>query len=85
MSEQELKGLATDGKLKPSDLVCDGMPDWVEARTQAAFFPPKVEPLPDNGVDRRPFDNLDDDRPSVRDRRRRFEDVDDRPMRPARR
>ena len=85
VSEQELKGLATDGKLKPSDLVWrDGMPDWVEARTQAVLFPPKIEPLPDNGTDRRPFDNLDDDRPSVRDHRRRYED-DDRPSRRGRR
>jgi hypothetical protein len=81
VSEQELKGLATDGKLKPGDLVWrDGMPDWVEARTQAVLFPPKVEPLPANGADPRPFDNIDDDRPSVRDRRRRYED-DDRPSR----
>lgn len=85
VSEQELKGLATDGKLRPNDLVWrDGMPDWVEARTQAVLFPPKVEPLNDDAAARRQFADIDDDRPSTRERRRRQED-DDRPSRRGRR
>lgn len=86
VTEDELKRLATDGQLKPSDLVWrDGMPDWVEARTVSVLYPPKVEPLPDESRDRnmrRTLDNAFDDvdRPSRRGRDRdRDDDDDDRP------
>jgi hypothetical protein len=86
VTEDDLQRLTADGKLKPSDLVWrDGMPDWVEARTVAVLFPPKVEPLAEDRPTRRSAQDLDDDRPSVRDRRRRFEDDDDRPRRRTRR
>jgi hypothetical protein len=77
VTELELRRLAMDGKLKPSDLVWkDGMPDWVEARTVEAVFPRRAEaePDPDDRPSRR---RLDDDRPSRRGRR--DDDDDDRP------
>lgn len=75
VSEDDLKRLATDGKLKPGDLVWrDGMPDWVEARTVDALFP-KVD-------SRRPLENgYAEDRPSRRGTPRRRDDDDDRPSR----
>ena len=86
VTEDELKRLAADGQLKPNDLVWrDGMSDWVEARTQAVLFPPKVEPLPEEKRDRnlrRTLDSAFDDidRPSSRGRNRdRDDDDDDRP------
>ena len=83
VTEDDLKALAADGRLKPSDLVWrDGMADWVEARTVPALFPaPKVEPLRDDD-DRPSRRRLDDDRPS---RRGRDEFDDDRPSRRGRR
>ena len=43
VTEDELKRLADDGTLKPSDLVWkDGMADWVEARTIDILFPRAV-------------------------------------------
>jgi len=85
VTEDELKRLATDGQLKPADLVWrDGMVDWVEARTVSVLFPPKVEPLPEEGRDRnvrRTLDNAFDDvdRPSRRGRNRDEDEDDDRP------
>ena len=95
VTEDDLKRLVADGRLRPADLVWrDGMPDWVEARTVPALFPaPVVEPLP-NGHDRparrrlddhpgrRGRDDYDDDRPSRRARRRDDDESevdDDRP------
>jgi hypothetical protein len=82
VTELELRRLAMDGKLKPSDLVWkDGMPDWVEARTVEAVFPRRAEaePDPDDRPSRRRLD--DEDRPS----RRGGDYVDDRPSRRGRR
>lgn len=88
VTELELRRLAMDGKLKPSDLVWkDGMPDWIEARTVDSIFPRRAEaePDPDDRPSRRRFD---DDRPSRRVRdgydddrpgRGRRDDDDDRP------
>jgi hypothetical protein len=93
VTEDDLKRLVAEGRLKPTDLVWkDGMPDWVEARTVPALFPPKAEPVRDDrpsrrGDDyddrpsRRGRDDLDDDRPSRRGR----DDYDDRPSRRGRR
>jgi hypothetical protein len=84
VTEDDLKRLVADGRLRPSDLVWkDGMPDWVEARTVPVLFPPpKVEPLPDeeDRLSRRRLD--EDDRPS---RRGREDYEDDRPSRRGRR
>lgn len=87
VTELDLKGLAADGRLKPTDLVWkDGMPDWVEARTVPVLFPaPNVEALAEPYADRpsrRGRDDLDDDRPG---RRGRDEFDDDRPSRRGRR
>jgi hypothetical protein len=69
VTEPELRRLALEGKLKPSDLVWkDGMPDWVEARTVESLFPRRADAEPEA-----------DDRPG----RRRF-DAEDRPTRPGR-
>lgn len=83
ITEDDLKRLVADGRLRPADLVWrDGMPDWVEARTVPALFPPPaVEPLP-NGHERPARRRPDDDRPS---RRGRDDDYDDRPSRRGRR
>jgi GYF domain 2 len=78
VTELELRRLARDGKLKPSDLVWkDGMPDWVEARTVDSLFPRRAEaePDPDERPSRRRYE---DDRPT---RRVRNEYDDDRPGR----
>lgn len=81
VTEDDLKRLVADGRLNPADLVWrDGMPDWVEARTVPALFPPpKVERLPDDRPSRRRDDDYD--RPSRRGRRRDddSEADDDRP------
>ncbi len=86
VAEDDLKRLAVDGKLKPSDLVWrDGMPDWVEARTVSVLFPPRTEQARGDFVGGSPYPD-DDDRPSARERRRRYDDDDaDRPSRRARR
>ena len=94
VTEDELRQLVAAGKLAPADLVWrDGMPDWVEAHTVDVLFPPSAPPqaddrMPRRGFDDRPqrreYDDLDDDRPAVRSRRRRY-DEDDRPIRRARR
>jgi hypothetical protein len=77
VTEDELKRLAAEGTLKPSDLVWkDGMPDWVEARAIDALFPRAAARRDDDAYipsSRR----RDDDRP--RDRRRDDYDDDDRP------
>jgi hypothetical protein len=90
VTEDELKRLVAEGRLRPSDLVWrDGMADWVEARTVPALFPaPKVEVL--SGNEDRPSRRDDDyDRPSRRGRddydenrpsRGRRRDVDDYEM-----
>jgi len=79
VTELELRRLALDGKLKPSDLVWkDGMPDWVEARTVETVFPRRSEADPDDRPSRRGRDDYDDDRPSRRGRRD-DEDDEDRP------
>jgi hypothetical protein len=79
VTEDDLKRLAAEGKLQPSDLVWrDGMPDWVEARTVDILFPPRGGD-PEKAEDRpyrRRFDN-EDDRPT----RRRDEFDGDRPGR----
>lgn len=84
VTELELRRLAMEGKVKPSDLVWkDGMPDWVEARTVDALFP-RRDPHPDadDRPNRRRFDP--EDRPTRRDRYdddrpgRRDDDDDDR-------
>jgi hypothetical protein len=99
VTEDELKRLVAEGKLKPSDLVWrDGMPDWVEARTVEALFPRTEEPRRaaddrDRSVRRRLDSAFDDDRPSRRgrdedddrpSRRGRSRDDDDRPSRRGR-
>ena len=94
VTEDDLKRLAAEGRLQPSDLVWkDGMADWVEARTVPVLFPPpRVEPMRDDEdrpsrrrfdeeerPSRRGRDDLDDDRPSRRGRRADDELDDDRP------
>jgi GYF domain 2 len=88
VTEEELKRLATDGKLQKTDLVWkDGMKDWVEARTVDILFPRRAEQSRDADRDgqavRRRFDP-EDERPS---RARRAADLeeDDRPSRRGRR
>ena len=84
VTEDELRRLASDGTLKPSDLVWkDGMPDWVEARTIDALFPRTATrrtddyiPTSRRGGETR--DRADDDRPRSR-RRDDYDDDDDRP------
>jgi hypothetical protein len=81
VTEDDLKALAADGRLKPSDLVWkDGMADWVEARTVPTLFPPRAEPRRDDEdrPSRRRRDEYDDDRPGRRGRRDDEMD-DDRP------
>ena len=83
VTEPELRRLALEGKLKPSDLVWkDGMPDWVEARTVESLFPRRAdaEPEADDRPGRRRFDA--EDRPT---RRGRDDDEGDRPSRRGRR
>jgi len=94
VTEDDLKGLVADGRLRPGDLVWrDGMPDWVEARTVPVLFPaPRVEPLPEQDDrptrrgrrrDKDDFE-VDDDRPRIRRREDdydRYEDEYDRPRR----
>jgi hypothetical protein len=82
VTEDELKRLVADGKLKPGDLVWhDGMADWVEARTVESLFP-KTEQRRraadddrEKSVRRRLDSAFDEDRPSRRGR------DDDRPSR----
>jgi hypothetical protein len=90
VTEADLQQLVAAGRLKPADLVWqDGMPDWVEARTVPALFPPRnAEParVEDRPYRRRFDDDLDrparrddpDDRPARR-RRDDFDPDDDRP------
>ena len=81
VTEDDLKRLVAEGRLKPTDLVWkDGMPDWVEARTVPALFPPKAEPVRDDRPSRRGRD--DDDRPSRRGRDDGYDD--NRPSRRGR-
>ena len=85
VTEDELRRLARDGQLKPTDLVWrDGMPDWVEARTEEILFLPYAEAAPaaEDRPGRRRFDDdrrrdedADDDRPRVR-RDDRYDDED---------
>jgi hypothetical protein len=80
VTEDDIKRLVADGRLKPSDLVWrDGMPDWVEARTVPVLFPsPRGEPLPDE--DRPTRRRHGDDRPRRRGRRDDDDEAeDDRP------
>jgi hypothetical protein len=82
VTEADLKRLAAEGRLKPTDLVWkDGMADWVEARTVPALFPARGQPARD--ADDRPSrrGRDDDDRPS---RRGRDDYEDDRPSRRGR-
>jgi hypothetical protein len=88
VTEDELKRLVADGKLKPGDLVWrDGMADWVEARTVESLFPKAEQPRraaedsKGGGALRQRLDSaFDGDRPS-----RRGQDEDDRPSRRGRR
>jgi hypothetical protein len=86
VTEDELKRLVAEGKLKPSDLVWrDGMADWVEARTVEALFPKTEQPRRaaeddrDRSVRRRLDSAFDDERPSRRGSR--HDEDDDRPSR----
>jgi hypothetical protein len=82
VTEDALRQLVADGRLKPADLVWkDGMADWVAARTVPTLFPAaRAEPARDD-EDRPSRRRFDEDRPS---RRGRDED-DDRPSRRGRR
>lgn len=87
VTEEELKRLATDGKLQKTDLVWkDGMKDWVEARTVDTLFPRRAEQSRDGDRDgqpaRRRFDP-EGERPSRA--RRTVDDDRDEEDRPSRR
>ncbi|WP_193788975.1 DUF4339 domain-containing protein [Zavarzinella formosa] len=73
VTEEQLRQLAAEGSLKPTDLVWkDGMPDWVEARTIPGFFPERDE-LRKSKPQRIDDAEVVDDRP----RRSRYADDDD--------
>ncbi len=87
VTEDELRRLADDGRLKSTDLVWrDGMADWVEAKTVKALFPKVVERsrLDDEG-DPPPRRSSEVDRPSRRGRQDDEYREDDRPSRRGKR
>jgi hypothetical protein len=84
VSREELRQLANNGSLKPTDLVwTEGMPRWIRAATADGIFAgvPSADVLPDAGAPRPRADvepaDLYDERPSRRRRERerdRWED-----------
>jgi GYF domain 2 len=83
VTEEELKRLATDGKLQKTDLVWkDGMKDWVEARTVDTLFPRRAEQSREGDYDGRPSRRRFDpeaERPSRARRTAELDEHDDRP------
>lgn len=91
VSAAELKKLATDGKLKPEDLVWkDGMAEWKAASTIKGLFgggassggmpaPKAEEPKPEPARDERPSRRGRDEEEDRPRRRRDEEEEEDRP------